>query len=190
MATTIASLESISFGRAMALHAFMHMHNYQNCAWYRSAMALESSSKENQDSNPFQEKDCRSRYWNTKECSKWALSNFTEWFNSYNRRNKINPSLPKFFPTNAQKKYLNKWLSIFVSDTQSKDGDLYLLKTIQSPGIVQSPLPGIVQSLLAGIVHSLAGIVQYLAGIVHSMKLENPNYTNFLSKEDPVFFCM
>ena len=42
---------------------------------------------------------------------------------------------------------------------RSKDGDPYPPKTIQS----------------------------LLTGIVHSVKLENPSYPNFLNKEDPAF---
>ena len=95
---------------------------------------------------------------NTENSSKWALSNFKEWFNSYNRRNESDPCPPEVFSPECSKEVL-KWLSIFVNEMWSKDGDLYPPKVIQS----------------------------LLAGIVGSMKLENPRYPTFLSKEDPAF---
>ena len=96
---------------------------------------------------------------NTEKSCKWALTNLTDWFEDYNARNPNNPCPGEILTCECSKEVLIKWLSVFVNETRSKNGDQYPPKNIQS----------------------------LLGGILHSMRMENPKYPIFLDREDSSF---
>ena len=96
---------------------------------------------------------------NTKQSSKWAMTNLEEWFHNYNSRNPDDTCPEEFLLPSCPPDILCKWLCIFVTETRSKRGKEYHPKTIMS----------------------------LLAGILRCMRANNPHYPNFLSKENPSF---
>ena len=54
---------------------------------------------------------------------------------------------------------MRKWLPVFIAETRNRNGDLYPPKTLYS----------------------------LLCGILRHMRVENPEYPNFLDKKDPAF---
>ena len=96
---------------------------------------------------------------NTEQSSKWAMTNFREWFDSYNERNAENTCPEEVLSPSCRSDVLCKWLCVFVTETRSKFGKPYPPKTIMS----------------------------LLAGILRHMRHSNPDYPNFLSKESTSF---
>ena len=96
---------------------------------------------------------------NTEKSSKWAMTNFKDWFDDFNSRNPIDSCPYEVLTPKCPKDVLNKWLCVFINETRSKTGDKYPPKTIQS----------------------------ILAGILRFMRVSTPDYPNFFNKEDPDF---
>ena len=91
---------------------------------------------------------------NTESSSKWAIKNFTDWFHDYQQRNKDSPCPENILTPSPLKEDLNKYLTIFVSETCNHKEEKYPPRSV----------------------HAL------LSGILRSMRLENPFYPNFLTK--------
>ena len=96
---------------------------------------------------------------NTEISTRWAMKNFQDWHKDYNERNFGDQCPDKLLLPTCSKELLNKWLSVYVTETRSKDGSCYPPKSIYS----------------------------LLTGIFRHMKNLNPAYPNFISKDDPAF---
>jgi hypothetical protein len=96
---------------------------------------------------------------NTEASSKWAIKNLRDWYTDYNERNPDCKCPDSILSPSCTKEELNKWLTVFISETRNHNGENYPPK-------------------------SLYAIV---TGILRSMRLENPNYPNILDKHDTTF---
>ncbi len=96
---------------------------------------------------------------NTEVSSRWAVKNLTDWFADYQERNEASPCPESLLTPLASEEDLNKYLTIFISETRNQNGDKYPPKTIYS----------------------------LLTGILRVMKGDNPSYPNFLDKKNPKF---
>lgn len=96
---------------------------------------------------------------NTEVSTRWALKNLNHWFVNYQERNPDSPCPASFLTPSASKEDLNKYLTIYISETRNKNGDRYPPRTI----------------------HSL------LSGILRSMRTDKPSYPNFFDRKDPTF---
>ena len=96
---------------------------------------------------------------NSAVSSRWAMKNFHEWFKDYNRKNadKLCPE-DLLLPT-CSPELLNKWLCVYVTETRNQAGDPYPPRSIYA----------------------------LLCGILREMRVQEPNYPNFLEKSNPVF---
>lgn len=96
---------------------------------------------------------------NTEVTTKWALKNLNDWFKDYQERNPDCPCPESILTPSASKDDLNKYLTIYITETRNKNGDRYPPRTIQA----------------------------LLSGILRSMRAENALYPNFFDKKDPCF---
>lgn len=96
---------------------------------------------------------------NTEKTDRWALANLNEWYVDYNDRNADKKCPEEVLTPQATKEALNTWLCVFVTETRGKKGDAYRPKTLQF----------------------------LLSGILRYMKSRNPEYPNFMDKDDPCF---
>ena len=96
---------------------------------------------------------------NTEVSSRWALKNLHDWYTDYQERNPESPCPESILTSSPNKEDLNKYLTIFISETRNQNGDRYPPRTIYS----------------------------LLSGILRAMRAENPAYPNFLDKKDLAF---
>ena len=96
---------------------------------------------------------------NTEKTSKWAITNLKEWFDDYNTRNPEKKCPGDFLTADCPKEIICKWLRVYVNETRTKNGSPYPPKTLQC----------------------------LLSRILRHMREKNPNYPNFLAKEDGDF---
>ena len=94
---------------------------------------------------------------NTSQSTRWAMKNFSDWFNGHNIKNPDDPCPNELLLPSCSVELLNKWLCVYVAETRSHSGEAYPPATV----------------------HSL------LAGIYRHMKSENPAYPYFLDRENP-----
>ena len=62
--------------------------------------------------------------------SKWALTNFNQWFEDYNERNQNCKCPEELLSPCCSTEILNRWLCVYVVETRNQNGDLYPPKTI------------------------------------------------------------
>ena len=91
--------------------------------------------------------------------TKWGIKYLQDWFHDYNQRHPDSCCPDDVFLPKCSKELLNKWLFVFVLETRARNGDPYPPKTL----------------------HSL------LTGILRHMRTKNPDYPNFLDKDDSAF---
>ena len=96
---------------------------------------------------------------NTSQSTRWAMKNFIDWFNEYNRCNPDDKCPEDVILPTCSAEVLNKWLCVYVAETRSCSGEAYPPATV----------------------HSL------LSGILRHMRSQNPMYPNFLDKSNPNF---
>ena len=96
---------------------------------------------------------------NTSVSTRWAMKNLSDWYADYNTLNPEHPCPSEILSPLCKAEILNDWLCVFVTETRTKNGEMY------PPGSI----------------HSL------LTGILRNMRENNPDYPNFLNKDNPVF---
>ena len=96
---------------------------------------------------------------NTSVMIRWAMTNLKDWFDDHNSCNPELPCPDDILSPSCDAEVLNDWLCVFVMETRTKDGTRYPPRSI----------------------HSL------LSGILRHMRAVNPNYPNFLEKNDTRF---
>ena len=87
------------------------------------------------------------------------MKNLREWFEDYNVRNPLNKCPDDILSPFCSKESLNKWLCVYITETRNQKGEPYPPRSIYA----------------------------LLCGILHEMRMQNPNYVNFFNKEDPGF---
>lgn len=96
---------------------------------------------------------------NSARSSRWALNNLRSWFDEYNKRNEDDKCPAEILTPSCSKEILNKWLCVYVLETRNHVGQPYPPKTVYS----------------------------LLCGILREMRVSNPQYPNFLQKDDASF---
>lgn len=96
---------------------------------------------------------------NSATSSRWALKNLSEWREEYNRRHSDKSCPEEVLLPTCSKELLNEWLCVYITETRNKNGEPYPPRTVYS----------------------------LLSGILREMRVQNPEYPNFLKKDDPVF---
>ena len=96
---------------------------------------------------------------NTSVSTRWAMKNFSNWFENYNSKHPDDLCPNKVLLPSCDAETLNEWLCVFICETRTTSG--------------KSDPPRSVYSLLSG--------------ILCYMRSENPSYPNFLDKKDPKF---
>ena len=91
---------------------------------------------------------------NTYVCTRWAMKNFTEWYEDYNTRNPVDPCPEEVILPTCSASLLNNLLCVFISETRNRSGEQYPPKSLYS----------------------------LLTGILRHMRTENSHYPNFLEK--------
>ncbi len=91
--------------------------------------------------------------------SRWALKTLRDWFDDFQERNPDSPCPHSLLTPTATKEVLNKYLTVFIAEARSQNGDRYPPRTIYS----------------------------LLTGILRWMRTQNASYPNFLDKKDPAF---
>ena len=85
------------------------------------------------------------------------MKNLQDWFDDYNHCYPHSCCPEELLSPTCSKELLDKWLSVFIVETRSKNGQPYPPKTL------------------------------YLTGILQRMRNLNPDYPNFLSKDGSSF---
>ena len=96
---------------------------------------------------------------NSAHSSKWPTTNLHGWFADYNQQNPEQKCPGEVLLPSCSKELLNKLLCVYVVETRSKDSNPYPPKTVYA----------------------------LLCGILREMRVANPEYPNFLNKDDPGF---
>ena len=96
---------------------------------------------------------------NTEVSSRLALKNLHDWYTDYQERNPESPCPESILTSSPNKEDLNKYLTIFISETGNQNGERYPPRTIYS----------------------------LLSGILRATRTENPAYPNFLDRKDLAF---
>ncbi len=92
--------------------------------------------------------------------SKWAMNNLNDWFVDYNTRHPDKRCPPEILsPSCLSKDLLNKWFSVFISETRNQRGEPYPPKSLYN----------------------------MTCAIVREMRTQNAAYPNFMNKQDPAF---
>ena len=91
--------------------------------------------------------------------SKWAMHNLSEWLAHHNKRHPESPCPPETVSSSFPKDVLSIWLPVFVLETRNQRGKKYPPKTLYN----------------------------LLCGILREMRVQNPNYPNYLDKQDSTF---
>ena len=67
---------------------------------------------------------------NTSTCTRWAVKNFTDWFNDYNTRNEAKPCPDAVLTPTCSAEVLNKWIRVFITETRTQNGENYPPRTL------------------------------------------------------------
>ena len=96
---------------------------------------------------------------NTSVSTRWAMKNFSDWFENYNSKHPDDLCPNKVLLPSCDAETLNEWLCVFICETRTTSGESYPPRSVYS----------------------------LLSGILRYMRSENPSYPNFLDKKDPKF---
>ena len=134
--------------------------NSQRTKKRKVSLSLSTSSRfKPSTSNEISSLETRKVVKNTESSSKWAIKNFIDWFHDYQQQNPDCPCPENILTPSPRKEDLNKYFTIFVSETRNHKGEKYPPRSVNA----------------------------LLSGILRSMRLENPFYPKRFDKSDASF---